>query len=370
VIRPNGDIVVYGTQLNDEIALTANAVTIDRIGTFNLDVTTPATVVVQALGGNDVVSAESLSRSVALFGSDGDDTLIGGSGDDALYGGRGNDTLDGRAGSNTLNNGEAQFSFKPERITIAAPPPPFTPAGAQQPMTISNPYLADTTGNPLAVSLGIFEDYLGSLLIAGWDILPDRFRENNSLVADSVAIVQIAKNTIAVEGYGNVYELVLWEAQQYKDWVFDSPAGIIYPVSAHPIWNPTGTVLTLSEIPATGQVASLFDHPGIVEYSAADGVYRILHLKQEYETYVVGLEGVEGIEIDELRNWAGYIRTLESVTVYGGIKWYHEFQYNKTSGTYTETRGFTDTVGQPSETFQEVFETFFYKEVPYFNFVP
>ncbi|WP_416671882.1 hypothetical protein [Egbenema bharatensis] len=56
--------------------------------------------------GNDVLDASRSTRSVTLWGEDGDDTLKGGSGNDKLYGGKGNDHLSGGAGNDTLDGGE------------------------------------------------------------------------------------------------------------------------------------------------------------------------------------------------------------------------------------------------------------------------
>lgn len=69
---------------------------------------------VNALGGDDVVTASSLSAGTialtviagdgddVLFGSDGDDVLFGDDGDDVLIGGPGLDALDGGTGDNIL----------------------------------------------------------------------------------------------------------------------------------------------------------------------------------------------------------------------------------------------------------------------------
>lgn len=68
-------------------------------------------ITVQGGSGTDRLTASAVSRAVALFGGDGNDTLIGGSGgdnldgegdDDLLTGGLGNDTLEGGSGDNTL----------------------------------------------------------------------------------------------------------------------------------------------------------------------------------------------------------------------------------------------------------------------------
>jgi Ca2+-binding RTX toxin-like protein len=71
-------------------------------------------LVVNALGGDDVVTAAGLSATAIqltenggdgndiLIGGDGNDTLLGGAGDDILIGGPGQDVLDGGTGDNVL----------------------------------------------------------------------------------------------------------------------------------------------------------------------------------------------------------------------------------------------------------------------------
>ena len=52
--------------------------------------------------GNDLLEADARSRSNALYGGAGDDTLVGGPGDDYMYGGAGSDKLFGGAGNDTM----------------------------------------------------------------------------------------------------------------------------------------------------------------------------------------------------------------------------------------------------------------------------
>ena len=71
-------------------------------------------LIVNALGGNDVVDASRLRAAAiqltvdggdgndVLIGGAGNDTLLGGDGDDVLIGGRGQDILDGGPGDNRL----------------------------------------------------------------------------------------------------------------------------------------------------------------------------------------------------------------------------------------------------------------------------
>ncbi len=71
-------------------------------------------LIVNALGGDDVVDASGLSATAirltanggdgndVLIGGAGNDTLLGGAGDDVLIGGLGQDVLDGGPGNNIL----------------------------------------------------------------------------------------------------------------------------------------------------------------------------------------------------------------------------------------------------------------------------
>ena len=63
-------------------------------------------LVVNALGGDDVVEATGLSADAIQFaadGGDGADVLIGGAGNDSLSGGAGDDVLIGGPGQDILN---------------------------------------------------------------------------------------------------------------------------------------------------------------------------------------------------------------------------------------------------------------------------
>jgi Ca2+-binding RTX toxin-like protein len=66
-------------------------------------------VIVTALAGDDVVDASGLAADSALLlalnGGDGDDVLIGGAGDDLLLGGLGDDVLIGGPGNDTIDGG-------------------------------------------------------------------------------------------------------------------------------------------------------------------------------------------------------------------------------------------------------------------------
>jgi Ca2+-binding RTX toxin-like protein len=64
-------------------------------------------LVINGLGGNDVITAAGLPTGMLLTenGGDGNDVLIGGSGNDTLNGGAGDDILVGNGGQDILDGG-------------------------------------------------------------------------------------------------------------------------------------------------------------------------------------------------------------------------------------------------------------------------
>jgi hypothetical protein len=72
---------IYGTELDDTISVAPGNVSIDRIGTTNVDVNAYNTVRVYALDGNDHVSTDDrISKSISIYGGSGNDTIHGGAG--------------------------------------------------------------------------------------------------------------------------------------------------------------------------------------------------------------------------------------------------------------------------------------------------
>jgi RHS repeat-associated protein len=99
-----GTLEIYGTPLDDAITVHANSVSIDRVGTFTVDLSTVTQIHVQALAGSDQVSIDSaVDIPVIVDGGDGDDTIIGGSGENTLTGGAGNDIIYGGANADTIH---------------------------------------------------------------------------------------------------------------------------------------------------------------------------------------------------------------------------------------------------------------------------
>ena len=65
-------------------------------------------LVINALAGDDVVTATALQEGAIQLtadGGDGDDVLIGGAGNDSLFGGAGDDVLIGGPGQDVLDGG-------------------------------------------------------------------------------------------------------------------------------------------------------------------------------------------------------------------------------------------------------------------------
>ncbi|MGE3160640.1 MAG: Ig-like domain-containing protein, partial [Burkholderiales bacterium] len=99
-------LLVTGTQGADviEIGQTGDVVIVHLNGETST-ATGAARVVVDAMGGDDVVDAAGAFLSVTLKGGEGDDWLVGGAGNDFLYGGPGDDTLAGNDGVDLLDGG-------------------------------------------------------------------------------------------------------------------------------------------------------------------------------------------------------------------------------------------------------------------------
>jgi Ca2+-binding RTX toxin-like protein len=110
--------IVNGGNAAETFTITANGsrVRFDRISPapFTIDIGTTENLVLNANGGDDIITAgNGLANLIHLTidggagndqitGGDGNDTLLGGDGDDLLIGGRGNDQLFGGAGNDTF----------------------------------------------------------------------------------------------------------------------------------------------------------------------------------------------------------------------------------------------------------------------------
>ncbi|OKO82848.1 calcium-binding protein [Bradyrhizobium sp. AS23.2] len=110
-------VTVNGTNASQHIQVTADGTTVTVTGLPEVVKIANAEpgdrLVIQALGGNDVIDASTLAAVIGLTidggagndtisGSQGDDTLNGGDGNDRVTGGRGNDVADLGAGDDTF----------------------------------------------------------------------------------------------------------------------------------------------------------------------------------------------------------------------------------------------------------------------------
>lgn len=114
----NDTVEVNGGNASEVFTIAANGrrVRFDRVtpAPFTLDIGSSENLVVNANGGDDIVTAAGLPAGLinltidggpgndVLVGSAGDDRIFGGDGNDILIGGLGNDMLDGGAGNNTV----------------------------------------------------------------------------------------------------------------------------------------------------------------------------------------------------------------------------------------------------------------------------
>ena len=105
----NGELTVRGSSRGDTLRLVGQSGSIRvmangrQIGQFSLNTVT--SIVVDASGGNDIVTLINIGIDSEIYGGSGHDTLIGGSGDDRIFGEAGNDRLFGRDGNDRLDGG-------------------------------------------------------------------------------------------------------------------------------------------------------------------------------------------------------------------------------------------------------------------------
>ena len=118
----NDTVVVIGGNVAETFTIAASGkrVRLDRTDPlpFFVDIGTTENLVLNAAGGNDVISAgNGLAGLIQLTldGGGGNDTITGGDGNDRLLGGDGNDFLDGNGGSDTafLGAGDDTFQWDP-----------------------------------------------------------------------------------------------------------------------------------------------------------------------------------------------------------------------------------------------------------------
>lgn len=98
------------------IAADGGRVAFDRVNLvpFGLDIGSTEKLVVEGLGGNDVITAGDGLKGLIklkLYGGDGHDVIQGGNGDDWISGGDGNDWLSGGKGYDTLVGGAGADTF-------------------------------------------------------------------------------------------------------------------------------------------------------------------------------------------------------------------------------------------------------------------
>ena len=110
----NGDsVIIKGTEGDDVVNVSGDAAGITVQGlaaTVNIVGTDPTldTLTIEALAGNDVVTATDLQAgaiNLIIDGGLGDDVLIGSHGDDVIFGGEGDDILNGGPGLDALDGG-------------------------------------------------------------------------------------------------------------------------------------------------------------------------------------------------------------------------------------------------------------------------
>ena len=118
----NDTVEVNGGNGAENFSITANGtrVRFDRVspGPFSIDIGTSENLVLNANGGDDVITAGTGLAGLihlTLNGGDGNDTITGGDGNDTLIGGDGNDSVNGGRGNDTvmLGAGDDSFTWNP-----------------------------------------------------------------------------------------------------------------------------------------------------------------------------------------------------------------------------------------------------------------
>jgi Ca2+-binding RTX toxin-like protein len=111
-------VEINGGNASETFTVTANGtrVRFDRTNPapFTLDIGTSENLILNANGGDDVVTAgNGLASLIALTvdGGPGNDVITGGDGNDVLIGGDGNDTINGGRGNDTLIGGNGNDTF-------------------------------------------------------------------------------------------------------------------------------------------------------------------------------------------------------------------------------------------------------------------
>ncbi len=112
-------VIILGTSGNDLVDVVGAGTSFQVVGLPVLLTVTNSegasdTLVVNALGGDDAVSATTLVAGIVKLTVDGgsdNDTILGSRGDDLLLGGAGNDLLDGRQGTDVVLAGAGDDTF-------------------------------------------------------------------------------------------------------------------------------------------------------------------------------------------------------------------------------------------------------------------
>jgi Ca2+-binding RTX toxin-like protein len=113
-------VIVNGTSRADSVQITGSGMSYSVLG-FQATVSVAGSegandqLIVNMLGGNDSVSASTLSAGVVQLtvdGGAGDDRIVGSSGDDVLIGGDGNDSIDGNRGNDVALMGAGNDVFQ------------------------------------------------------------------------------------------------------------------------------------------------------------------------------------------------------------------------------------------------------------------
>lgn len=115
----NGELIVRGSSRGDNLRIVGQSGSIRvmsngrQIGLFTLNTVT--SLIIDASGGNDVVTLINIALNSEIYGGSGHDTLTGSLGNDSIFGEAGNDKLFGGDGNDRLDGGPGRNTLRGQR---------------------------------------------------------------------------------------------------------------------------------------------------------------------------------------------------------------------------------------------------------------
>jgi Ca2+-binding RTX toxin-like protein len=208
-------VVINATGANDVISVADNngVVTVTGLSETVTITGFEATdhLVINGLGGDDVIEASHLGTAMQLTvnGGDGNDVLIGSPGNDVLTGGAGDDVLIGNVGQDVLDGGTGNNTLIPGGPATVGHAGSFVGAVAAQADIAPRLQPGGTVGNDVISASSMFSPSMrfipgggaGNELLTGGDGA-DSFVFSGHNGTDTIANFQHSVDTIELSGYG------------------------------------------------------------------------------------------------------------------------------------------------------------------------